>query len=77
LLLVELLLVIELSLLIIKQFLVVIDEIHNFPDILSDSEDVFVSAGNGLGDVLPFLEEFVSLVMFFLEFLGSLVEFNL
>lgn len=76
-LLVELLLVFELSLLLVEQFLVVADQVQHLSYFFSDPQDVLVPAGDGLGHILPLLEQLVPLIVFLLELLSRLIELYL
>lgn len=75
--LVELLLVLQAAFLFIEDFLVVVDEIDHFRHFLADAEDVLVSPGDGLGHILPLLEQLVPLIVLLLELFCGFVELNL
>lgn len=77
LLLVEFLLVLQAAFLFIEDFLVVVDEVYHFCHFLADTEDILVSPGDGLGHILPLLEQFVPFIVFLLELFSSLVQLDL
>ena len=71
------LLVIELSLFLVQQFLVIGDHVKDLSHFLSYFEDILVSSSNNFGHILPFFKEFMSVIMFFLEFLCCFVQLYL
>ncbi len=75
--LVELLLVLQAALLLIQYFLVVVDKFNHFSYFFSNAQNVIISARDGLGDVLPLLEQLVTFIMLLLELFCCLVQFNL
>jgi hypothetical protein len=74
---VESFLTFKLSFSLIQSLLVSVELIHQCSKLFSDLVDVIISSCNSFGNFLPFSEQNVSLVMLFLELLGSLVELNL
>ena len=76
-LLVELLLIFQLSLLLVQQFLVVGNQVQNFSNFLSDPQDVLIPSGDGLGHILPLLEQLMPLIVFLLELFSCLIKLNL
>jgi hypothetical protein len=70
-------LIFKLTFFLIEQFFVVSDEVEHFSHVLAYLQNILVSSGDDLCDVLPFLKQLMTFIMFFLELFSSLVHLDL
>lgn len=62
---------------LVESLFVSVDLVHQCSEVFSNSVNVFVSVGDGLGHLLPLREQDMPLVMFLLELLRCLIKLDL